>query len=140
MKRNKRKFAPILAAPEPKFEFGSDEYGLVPREKYSRIPINTHIGYVYKAQNGKIITIRSGFVLQHLITPAGVSVMSVIVGNKVWNNPYDDFIAIYYYLRDMEKIKKLREMTPKMEGTLVGMADRITRLEKKMDVLMRRSI
>ena len=150
MRRNKKKTSTakyvttpkIEPPPAPKYsdDFPEKIYTLIPRKKYADIPLNTHIGYRFYNPSGTLQSIKSGFIMQHLITASGAPAMNIVCGNRVWLNLYDNMPEIYYFTKEKEKIREMMNTKPNKTVDMTNLNDRIGVLEKKMDILLRRSI
>jgi uncharacterized protein Yka (UPF0111/DUF47 family) len=131
---------------KPANPFNNDEYRKIPRDKFSEIPVNTRISYVYQVGN-KPVYIKSGFVQQHLLSMNGTMIMCIKVGSKVWNNQYSDIKAIYYNIKDHEKIKDLKKNAAiykysalNLSKKIDGINAKVEGIESKVDRMLRRSV
>lgn len=113
-------------------------YTQIPSSKYGEVPVNTQVGYSYRKPDGKIVNIKSAFVQQHLISTSGEPMFMLRCGNKNWINPYKDVVRLYYFNRDKEKIRKMKEIHPPQQ--LANIGKRVSTLESKVEILLRRSI
>ena len=121
--------------------FLSNQYKKIPKDKWLEIPINTRIAYVYVSPaNGKKTYIKSGFVQQHCISVSGLPMICVKVGTRVWNNVHNSFEAIYYDVNEYDKIKKLKENSPKIQAPMIEFANKLNILDQKVNMILRRSI
>lgn len=118
--------------------FPESVYTQVPPNKYGEVPVNTQVGYSYRKPDGKIINIKSAFVQQHTISASGEPMLILRCGTKNWINMYKDIARLYYFNRDKEKIRKMKEIHP--TNHLVNIGKRVSTLESKVEILLRRSI
>jgi len=142
-KKTPKQYAKTPKVPSPPVRrvanvpFPEDIYTRIPSDKYAEIPVNTQIGYSYRHANGKIINIKSAFVQQHLVSAAGESMLSVKCGTKIWVNLYKN-LAIYYFNCDREKIKRAKATHPPQQ--LIGIGERVKKLENTVNIILRRSL
>jgi hypothetical protein len=110
----------------------------VKHEFIDKIPIQTHIGYIYRNQNGEIMPVVSAFILSHYISQDGTGGMMIKCGNRVYANLYRSIEKIYIYKTDFDNVSKLMKHNAifnPAKPTPEEMAIRIKKLEETLVAL-----
>ena len=112
----------------------------IPRHKWSDLPINTRIGYKYKAANGKLYTFKSAFIVNFFTAKSGTSYIRVRT-NKEYNIPVNNILEIWAYKKELinnlkggkvedDKMQKLKEDMKLISAKLDRVASYLLKLNK----------
>jgi len=117
----------------------SSESLTIPRHKWEDLPINTRIGYRYKAANGKIYTFKSAFIVNYFIAKSGTSYIRIRT-NKEYNIPINNVLEIWAYKKELisnlkggkpdDKIEKLKDDMKVISAKLDRVASYLLKLNR----------
>jgi hypothetical protein len=110
-------------------------FTLVVKEHYIKLPIQTHIGYVYRDRNNELIPVISAFVQQHYIAITGEPGMLVKSGARTYPNFYSTMEKVYIYNTDVKAIASQVAHDEKYNKQPNSTAELETKIKKLEEVL-----
>lgn len=107
------------------------KYTPIDVEMYSKIPIQTQIGYSYKSRDGTLIYIVSAFVQEHYVSESNMPGMVVKCGSRVYLNLYSSIEKVYLKNVDIPTINEKVKHKMIYDKKPVKVSD----LERKINIL-----